>query len=128
MSKQLISSGTSWENKYNYSRAVKAGNMIFLSGTTAVDEQGSIVGQYQPYEQAIFIFQKIERALLHADAALHHVVRVRAFVTNAAYINEVAEAHGAVFKNICPALTIVVVSALIHQELLVEIEADAVID
>lgn len=127
MSKQLISSGTIWEKKFGYSRAVKSGNSVFVAGTTAVDEAGNIIGGNDPYEQAIFVYQKIEKALLEAGATMQDVVRVRTFVTDINRWEEVAKAQGEVFENIRPAATLVEVSALVRPELLVEIEADAII-
>lgn len=127
MSKQLISSGTIWEKKFGYSRAVKSGNSVFVAGTTAVDEAGNVIGGNDPYEQAIFVYQKIEKALLEAGATMQDVVRVRTFVTDINRWEEVAKAQGEVFENIRPAATLVEVSALVRPELLVEIEADAII-
>lgn len=127
MSKQLISSGTIWEKKFGYSRAVKSGNSVFVAGTTAVDEAGNVIGGNDPYEQAIFVYQKIEKALLEAGATMQDVVRVRTFVTDINRWEEVAKAQGEVFENIRPAATLVEVSALVRPELLVEIEVDAII-
>jgi enamine deaminase RidA (YjgF/YER057c/UK114 family) len=127
MSKQLISSGTIWEKKFGYSRAVKLGNNIFVAGTTAVDEAGNVIGGDDPYLQATFVYQKIEKALLEAGAAMQDVVRVRTFVTDIKRWEEVAKAQGEVFENIRPAATLVEVSALVRPELLVEIEVDAII-
>jgi enamine deaminase RidA (YjgF/YER057c/UK114 family) len=124
---KLISSGTVWEQKFGYSRAVRVGNMVAVAGTTAVDENGALVGEGSPYEQARFIFQKIARALTQAGASLENVVRVRTFVTDIARWEDVARAQGEVFANIRPAATLVEVSALIKPELLVEIEVDAVV-
>lgn len=126
-SKQLISSGTIWEKKFGYSRAVKYGNMIFVSGTTAVDENANVHGTDSPYEQAIFIFKKIDRALQEAGASLKDVVRIRTFITDISRWEEVAKAQGETFENIRPAATLVEVSALVRPELLVEIEADALL-
>jgi len=128
MSKQLISSGTTWEKKFGYSRAVKTGNFVFVAGTTAVDENGNVIGENDPYQQAVFIYKKIEKALKEAGAALENVVRVRTFVTDITRWEEVAKAQGKVFENIRPAATLVEVSALVNPELLVEIEVDAVIE
>ena len=122
----LISSGTVWEKKYGYSRAVAVGNMVFVAGTTAVDEDGAVVGRDNPYEQAIFIYGKIDRALKQAGASLEDVVRIRTFITDIARWEDVARAQGEVFGTIRPAATLVQVSALVSPELLVEIEADAV--
>ena len=128
MSKQLISSGTIWEKKFGYSRAVKAGNFVFVAGTTAVDEAGNVIGENDPYQQAIFIYQKIEKALAEAGASMKNIVRIRTFITDIKRWEEVAKAQGEVFENIRPAATLVEVSALVRPELLVEIEADALIE
>jgi len=121
-----ISSGTVWERTYGYSRAVRVGNGVFVAGTTAVDESGAVVGPGSPYEQARFIFQKIEKALIQAGLSLQHVVRVRTFITDISRWEDVARAQGEVFADIRPAATLVQVSALVSPELLVEIEVDAI--
>jgi len=126
MKKTLISSGTVWEQKYGYSRAVRVGDLVFVAGTTAVDDNGAVVGAGSPYQQAKFIFQKIDRALHQADSSLQDVVRVRTFVVDIARWEEVARAQGEVFGEIRPAATLVAVSHLVSPELLVEIEVDAV--
>lgn len=128
MNKQLISSGTKWENIYGYSRAVKVGNIIAVSGTTAVDEKGNVVGENDLYAQTVFIYQKIEKALQQAGASLSNIIRLRTFVTDMSRHEEVLKAQGEFFADIRPAATIVEVTALIDAELLVEIEADAVLD
>ena len=127
MARQLISSGTKWERLYGYSRAVRAGNVVYVAGTTAVDDAGKVVGQGDPYRQARFVYEKIARALAEAGASLRDVVRVRTFVTDIAWWTEVARAQGEVFADIRPAATLVQVSALVEPELLVEIEVDAVV-
>ena len=127
MKRTLISSGTIWERKYGYSRAVRVGNTVYVAGTTAVDETGAVIGPNDPYPQAAFIFQKISRALEQAGAALTDVVRVRTFITDISRWEEVARAQGEVFEHIRPAATLVQVSGLVSPELLVEIEVDAVI-
>lgn len=127
MSKQLISSGTIWEKKFGYSRAVKIDNMVFVAGTTAVDEAGNVTGENDPYTQAVFIYKKIEKALLQAGATMKDVVRVRTFVTAIKRWEEVGRAQGEVFENIRPAATLVEVTALVRPELMVEIEVDAII-
>ena len=124
--KQLISSGTEWEKKYGYSRAVRLGNQILVAGTTAVDEHGTVIGPNDPYKQSVFIYQKIERALREAGSSLNDVVRVRTFVTDISRWEEVAKAKGEVFSTIRPAATLVQVSALVNPDLLVEIEVDAI--
>jgi len=126
MNRQLISSGTTWQKQYGYSRAVRAGGAVCVAGTTAVDETGQVIGENDPYRQARFIYAKIEKALAEAGASLADVVRVRAFVTDIARWTEVARAQGEVFGEIRPAATLVQVSALVDPRLLVEIEADAI--
>ena len=127
MSKQLISSGTIWEKKFGYSRAVKLGKNVFVAGTTAVDEAGNVIGDNDPYQQASFIYKKIDKALNEAGSSLKDVIRVRTFVTDIKRWEEVAKAQGEVFEEIRPAATLVEVKALVRPELLVEIEVDAVI-
>ncbi|HEX9491858.1 MAG TPA: RidA family protein [Thermoanaerobaculia bacterium] len=126
MNRTLISSGTIWEQKYGYSRAVRVGDLVFVAGTTAVDDNGAVVGVGSPYQQAKFIFQKIDRALQQADSSLRDVVRVRTFVVDIARWEEVARAQGEVFGEIRPAATLVAVSHLVSPDLLVEIEVDAI--
>lgn len=122
-----IASGTTWEAIAGYSRAVKLGNTVHVSGTTATDENGEVVGLDDPYAQTVHIIQKIERALKEAGATLNDVVRTRIYVTDAARWEPVARAHGEFFKDIRPANTLVEVSALIGDGYLVEMEADAII-
>ena len=98
---------------------------VFVAGTTAVDQKGTIVGKGSPYSQAKFIFQKIDRALREAGSSLNDVVRVRTFVTDVSRWEEVARAQGEVFAEIRPAATLVQVTALVNPDLLVEIEVDA---
>ncbi len=125
MKRKLISSGTEWERKFGYSRAVQIDHMVIVSGTTAVDDKGAVVGVNSPYEQAKFIFQKIDRALREAGSSLKDVVRVRTFVVDIARWEEVARAQGEVFADIRPAATLVQINALVRPDLLVEIEVDA---
>lgn len=122
-----LSSGAKWEDIVGYSRAVKIGNTIAVSGTTAVDENNTIVGKNDAYQQTVFIFQKIEKALNNLGATLENVIRTRMFVTNIKDWEEIGKAHGEFFKNIKPAATMVEVRKLIDHELLVEIEVDAII-
>jgi len=122
-----VSSGTVWEGRVGYSRAVRAGNLVFVSGTTATDDQGNVVGRGDPEAQARFILEKIKRALEAAGASLSDVVRTRVYVTNADDWEAVGRAHAAYFGEIRPANTLVEVSRLVGPDYLVEIEADAVI-
>lgn len=125
--RQNITSGTKWEEIVGYSRAVRVGSIVEVAGTTAVDENGALVGAGDPYEQARYIFMKIEKALHEAGASLNDVVRTRMFVTSIAHWEAVGRAHGEVFRQIRPASTLVEVSALINPEMLVEIEAQAIL-
>lgn len=127
MSRQLISSGTPWEASVGYSRAVRVGNLIFVSGTTASDEDGQTVSVGDAYGQTQFILRKIESALREAGAELTDVVRTRLFVTDIDRWEEIGNAHGEFFSTIRPAATMVEVSRLINPDHLVEIEVDAVI-
>lgn len=122
-----ISSGAQWEEIVGYSRAVRIGNVIEVAGTTAVDEQGNVVGINDPGAQTRFILQKIEKALVQAGATLEDVIRTRIFVTDISRWEEVGRAHGDFFRTIKPVATMVEVKALISPELLVEIEVSAVI-
>ncbi|GAB3822575.1 RidA family protein [Pontibacter rugosus] len=127
MERKNISSGVVWEDIVGYSRAVRVGNIVEVAGTTATNSSGEVIGKANPYEQTLFILQKIEQALVQAGAALHHVVRTRIYVTDINQWQEVGRAHGEVFGAIKPASTMVQVQALINPELLVEIEATAIL-
>jgi enamine deaminase RidA (YjgF/YER057c/UK114 family) len=121
-----ISSGTPWEDKVGYCRAVRVGNIIEVSGTTSVDGD-SLIGKNDMYSQTKFIILKIEKALQDAGAQLTDVVRTRLYVTDISKWEEAAKAHAEFFGTIKPASTMVEVSSLINSDLLVEIEVSAVI-
>ncbi|HEY8622949.1 MAG TPA: RidA family protein [Casimicrobiaceae bacterium] len=127
MRRQLYSSGTSWEPVVGYSRAVRVDGRIWVSGTTSTDSDGAVVGKGDPYAQAKQAIANIERALASAGAGLADVVRTRIFVTDIAHWQDIGRAHGEAFADIRPATTMVEVARLIDPDLLVEIEADAVI-
>ena len=124
--KQLFSSGAKWENIVGYSRAVKAGNVVEISGTTAVDGD-KVIGKGDVYAQAVFIFQKIEKVLQQAGGSMKDVVRTRMYVTDISKWEDAGKAHALFFKEIKPATTMVEVSKLINEDLLIEIEVSAVI-
>jgi enamine deaminase RidA (YjgF/YER057c/UK114 family) len=129
MNKRLnISSGSKWEDIIGYSRAVRIGNVIEVSGTTtAVDENGKTLGLGDPYEQTRLALGRIEKALKEAGASLADVVRTRLFVTDISRWEDFGRAHGEIFKDIKPVTTMVEVKGLIGDELLVEIEATAIL-
>lgn len=128
MARVNYSSGAKWEEIVGYSRAVKVGNTIEVTGTVAVDEDNQLVGADSAYEQTRFVLSKIEKVLQKAGSGLRDVVRTRMFVTDISRWEEYGRAHGEFFSSIRPCTTMVEVSKLISPEYLVEIEATAIIE
>lgn len=125
--RQLISSGGPWESVVGYSRAVRAGDRVYVAGTTAANPDGTIHGGDDAYEQAKRSFEIIEQALAEAGATMADVVRTRMFVTDISRWQEFGRAHGEHFRDVRPAATMVQVAALMTPEMLIEVEVEAVI-
>lgn len=123
--RERISSGAKWESIVGYSRAVKVGNRIYVTGTTALDDEGELIAVGDAYGQAKQCLLNIEKALKRLGAGFEHVVRTRMFVTDISRWEEYGRAHGEVFRDIMPATSMVEVRALIDPRMLIEIEADA---
>jgi enamine deaminase RidA (YjgF/YER057c/UK114 family) len=128
MQRKNYSSGAKWEDIVGYSRAVRIGNIIEVTGTVAIDDQGQVYGKENPYEQTKFVIEKIEKVLHRAGASLKDVVRTRMFVTDISNWEEYGRAHGEFFKEIKPCTSMIQISALIDPAFLIEIEATAIIE
>lgn len=125
--RRKVSSGTKWEAIAGYSRAIQIGSTIHVSGTTATNENGELVGADDPYEQTVYIIKKIEKALIELGSSLEDVVRTRIYIVHEPDWEPVSKAHGEFFSEIRPANTLVVVRDLIGDDYLVEIEAEAIL-
>lgn len=127
MRRTHVSSGTEWESTVGYSRAVRVGDRVVVSGTTATGDDGELVGEGDPHAQAMQAFRNVESALESADASLSDVVRTRMFVADAAEWEQIGRAHGEFFSDVKPAATMVEVAGFVDDEMLVEVEAEAVV-
>jgi enamine deaminase RidA (YjgF/YER057c/UK114 family) len=127
MQRTNYSSGAIWEDIVGYSRAVKIGNVIEVTGTVAVDENNLVVGKGNAYEQTRFVIQKIEKVLQQAGASLKDIVRTRMFVTDISRWEEYGKAHGEFFKDIKPCTSMIEISSLIDADYMIEIEATAIL-
>lgn len=125
--RRRVSSGTSWESRVGYSRAVRVGSIIHVAGTTATDPDGHLVGHGDPYAQTVQILKNIEAALVQLGAGMDDVVRTRIYVIDIDHWAEIGRAHGEVFGPVRPAATLVEVSRLIDPAMLVEIEVEAIV-
>lgn len=121
------SSGSVWEDLAGYSRAVRVGTLVEVSGTVAADDNGNVVGRDDAYQQTLFILQKIGTALEAVGASLQHVVRTRMFVTDISRFNDYARAHGEVFASVRPCTAMLEIKGLVAPEYLIEIEATAIL-
>jgi enamine deaminase RidA (YjgF/YER057c/UK114 family) len=127
MDRRNVSTGTPWETRVGYSRAVRVGSHVFVSGTTASDRDGVTLAAGNAYEQTVLILRSIERTLANLGAKLSDVVRTRLFVTDISRWEEIGRAHGEFFSSISPASTMVEVQRLVNPDHLVEIEVDAIV-
>ncbi len=127
MSRELFATQTEWEPYVGYSRAIRVGDHVFVSGTVATNEKGELVAPGNPYAQTIQVLENLRRALERAGASMAHVVRTRMFVTDIAQWKEYGRAHGEYFREIRPVTSMIEVKGLIDPSLMIEIEADALI-
>lgn len=127
LNREYYSSGTEWEPLVGYARTVRVGPFIYVSGTTATGPDGEILGEHNAYKQTKAALENLERALAQVGARLEHVVRTRMYVIDITKWMEIGRAHGEVFRSIMPATSMIEVKGLINPEMLIEIEADAVV-